>query len=455
MKVKGKDANGNIVEVDVPDATPATVEGTADPMQKMAESIAAIKDKVAKGIPKEEIESIVRDQLKLMETERRSAAVPETPTSKNIKSLEEVLHLNTKSDDIVAIQDKADEVYLMSKYLKTDARGLKSFNELQNLVKAISAGGATSGAEWIPTGFSARLWEKVRLETKVAALFEEIPMPTNPFKPPVLLGDMTAYLVPESTSDEVVTTATIPASTPTTGDFTLTAKRLAARVRVSDEATEDSLVPMMDILKNNIAKAVAYALETAIINGDTAGTHQDSDTTNAKDARKAWDGLRKLTPSGSKTDIATFNETTLRTIRKKMGVYGVNPGNLAWIVGLSGYIQLLGLTGVLTLEKYGPQATILTGELGKFDGAPVIVSEAIRQNLNASGVYDGATTTKTIVELVNRLAFVRGLRKGFTLQQGQDIENGQGILVAGVRVAFKNVYASTEAAVGLGYNLTT
>jgi len=52
---------------------------------------------------------------------------------------------------------------------------------------------------------------------------------------------------------------------------------------------------------------------------------------------------------------------------------------------------------VRTVDKYGQFATVLNGELGKIDGIPVIVSEKIRENLNASGVYDGTTTTKTLL----------------------------------------------------------
>jgi hypothetical protein len=70
-------------------------------------------------------------------------------------------------------------------------------------------------------------------------------------------------------------------------------------------------------------------------------------------------------------------------------------GSLAWIASIASYYKMLGLTEVLTLQNYGPQATVLQGELGKFDSIPIIVSEYQRQDLNASGVYDGVTKTKT------------------------------------------------------------
>ena len=421
--------------------------------------LSAIQEKLKQGYDRKELEGIVADMVKdQMKVQRSSApmvveeGLPAHIAAKGFKFLHEEL---VDHDLVKEFQETSDEVYLLSKYLKTSPETLKRFQQLQGIVKAMSGGAAGSGQEWIPTGFSAQLYEKIRLQLKVAGLFNDVGMPTNPFKPPVLLGDAQAYLVPESTSDEVVTTATMPPTGAQTGAVTLTAKKIAARVRVSDEANEDSLVPMLDILKGNIALATAQAIENALINGDTAGSHMDNDVTNAKDCRKAWDGLRKLAPSGAKVDIATFNEAALRGIRKKMGVYGVNPASLAWVVGISGYIQMLGLTGVMTMEKYGPAATILQGELAKFDGAPVIVSEYIREDLNASGVYDNSTKTKTVSLLVNRNCFITGTRKGTTLAAGQDIENGQQILVASTRKAFSNIFADTQKVVGVGYNLTS
>jgi HK97 family phage major capsid protein len=421
-------------------------------IRDMVETISAIKEKLAKGYNADELRPIIDEQIKLSQADRRSSAVG---GGEKFDSIEKAFFAPHATGTVKDFQEKSDDVYILSKYLGKSPKELKSFNELQEIAKSINTG-AGYGAEWIPTGFSARLIEKVRLELKVAALFDEIPMPTNPYKPPVLSGDIVSYLVPESTSDQVVTTATIPPSQVTTANFQFTAAKIAARVRVSDEADEDSIIPMLPTLRNNIALAQAQAIETAIINGDTTATHQDSDVTDAKDARKAWKGLRKLAAAGSKTDSATFNVAALRTIRKKMGVYGVDPKKLAWIVSMSIYMQMLGFTEVLTMEKYGSNATIVQGELGKLDNIPIIVSEYVRQDLNATGVYDGSTTTKSEAICVNHRAYLRGNRRGMTLESGRDIENGQNILVASMREDFEAIFdASTQYAVGIGYNVTS
>jgi len=280
-------------------------------------------------------------------------------------------------------------------------------------------------------------------------------MPTNPFRLPIDGADATAYLFAESTSD---TSSKITASTPGTGDVTFDAIKIACRVLVSTELEEDSVVAILPLLRDKIVQALAEAQENAAINGDTDGTHMDSDVTSSADVRKAWDGYRKLALGAAKIDCATFNKTNLRGIRTAMGKYGVNPNNLAWIAGVSVYNKMLGLDEVVTLDKYGPSATILTGELGKFDGIPIVVSEFIREDVNANGVYDGVTTDNTVLPLVYRPAFLYGDRRNITLKVSQELymETDQDVAIATQRLDFKPVQdATSEPIVGLGYNIAT
>ncbi|MHA1746586.1 MAG: phage major capsid protein [Promethearchaeota archaeon] len=354
------------------------------------------------------------------------------------------------------IQKKADYLYLASCILKKDPRELKLWKDWQEstseLRKAMDTATSGEGSEWIPTAFSQDLVEKVRLQLKVAALHERIDIPTPTYRVPVEGADAVAYLVPESKSDEATK---IKASTPGTKRVSFSAQKLASRILFSEELSEDSVIPILPYLRNKIIRALAIAQETATINGDTSGTHQDSDVTDSLDARKAWNGYRKLALSSAKVNLGTFSTTNLRAMRKKMGKYGVDPNQLAWIVGISAYNAMLGLSEVLTLDKYGPKATILTGELAKFDNIPVIVSEYIREDLNASGVYDGTTTNKTIVLLVRRDAFLYGDRRKVKVKTGEIIETDQTQIVCTQRVDFEAQFdTTTEPIVALGYNVS-
>ncbi|GAB4332464.1 MAG: hypothetical protein Kow0099_04230 [Candidatus Abyssubacteria bacterium] len=422
------------------------------PDSELLTLVRAIKEKVDSGAQHDLIARMIQDALT-----KQKHALRERSSRKGEFSVENDSQFRTRlSPDL---QNRADDIYLASAILRRDPRSLKMWSEFAQeasaLRKAMDTATSEEGLEWIPTGFSSELIRKVKLALKIAALHGRIAMPTNPFKLPIDGADATAYLFAESTSD---TATKITASTPGTKNVTFDAVKLACRVLVSTELEEDSVIAILPLLRDKIVQALAEAQENATINGDTAATHMDSDVTAATDVRKAWDGYRKLALASAKVDLSTVNVANLRAIRSAMGKYGVNPDKLAWIAGVSVFNKLLGLDEVLTADKYGAGATILTGELAKLDGIPIIVSEFIREDLNASGIYDGVTTSKTILPLVYRPAFLYGDRRSITLRVSQELymETDQDVAIATQRLDFKPVQdAATEPVVGLGYNITS
>jgi len=357
------------------------------------------------------------------------------------------------------LQEFNENAYIVSTLLGKNPRQLKMWDNFMSrsaaLKKAMDTATAAEGAEWVPTLLSADFITRFRLQAKVAALFNDFAMPSNPWKMPYF-GGLSAsnfYYVGESISDEATAS---PPSTPATGDQTLTAKRLKARIYFSDELVEDSIVPVIDALRADLTTAGAEVVEDLILNGDTTATHQDSDVVDSKDRRKAWSGIRKLCPSATKGSLATFTAVShIAAFKTLMGKYGINPSELAFITGGVGYNKFLALTETLTVDKYGPQAVVLTGELGKLLGVPIIVSEYIRENLNATGVYDGSTTTKTQVLIVNRRGFMLGTRGGVKLTFKAEAEVDQNQLIMSFRKAFQPRWtpSATVLTVANGYNV--
>ena len=143
-----------------------------------------------------------------------------------------------------------------------------------------------------------------------------------------------------------------------------------------------------------------------------------------------------------------------------MGPYAIDPKQLAWITGLKIYIKMLSMKDdqnnpvLTTLEKWGPQATFKTGTLAVFDGAPVVVSEFMYENLNASGIYDGVTETYGNVLLANIFGYVAGERRIVKVGQKDDIETDQKIVVATQRRAFVKVTSSALYPSWTGYKIT-
>jgi HK97 family phage major capsid protein len=357
------------------------------------------------------------------------------------------------------LQEFSENAYITATLLGKNPRQLKMWDNYLGrssaLRKALDTATATEGAEWVPTLLSADFITKFRLAAKVAALFPDFAMPSNPWKMPYF-GGLSAsnfYYVGESISDEATAS---PPTTPATGDQTLTAKKLKSRIYFSDELVEDSIVPVIETLRADLAVAGTEVLEDLIINGDTTTTHQDSDVVDSKDRRKAWSGLRKLCPSATKGSLATFTAMShIQAFVTLMGKYGINPAELAFITGGVGYSKFRALTEVITVDKYGPQAVVLTGELGKLLGIPILVSEYIRENLNATGVYDATTMTKTQVLIVNRRGFMLGTRGGVKLTFKAEAEVDQNQLIMSFRKAFQPRWtpSATVLTIANGYNV--
>ena len=187
----------------------------------------------------------------------------------------------------------------------------------------------------------------------------------------------------------------------------------------------------------------AHDWDYTILNGDTTNPHQDSDVDTATHRGRGLIGLRKMIQAAASIDGATFDLERLRTMRANMAKHGVAPSKLAFITSVAGYMRMLGLAEVVSLDKFGPNATVFNGQLGSLDGIPVIVSEECRQDLNASGVYDATTTTNTLIVCANRSDFLVGTRREPTVKLWVDPRYDQDQLILTYRKDFKNTISYT------------
>lgn len=317
--------------------------------------------------------------------------------------------------------------------------------DLKARLKSFGSTVAGDGDEWVPTAISASYIEEYELEKKLAAAFREIPMSSNPFELPVQYGVTKARLIGEgaAATDANFGTEKIQFSAPKLVEYYL----------LPEELNEDSAPAILELARQDVLSAQLRAVEDAIINGDTTGTHMDSDTVAASSNRKAWKGLRKLALAASSTvDFggALISKAKLDEMRKLMGKYGTNPKELAWVVGPSAYAQLLNIDEVATVEKFGPQATVLSGALAVFRGIPIVVSEFVREDLNDVGVYNGVTVNRTAIHLANVRRFYLGRRRPIRVKVQQDAraEYDRWQLVSYQRVDFKGHKQAGETYAG-------
>jgi hypothetical protein len=378
-----------------------------------------------------------------------------------------ILELQKMNDDLLIIGSVLAGVNKSS--VKSAIMSTKLYQKFINhkgvseLRKALD-GTTGKGEEWIPTMFSSDLMEKVKIELKVAGLFGRINMPTNPYVLPVEGADAIGYLVSNTSSDDVRdSNAMALASTPGTENTTFNAKKLGARVVFNEEVSEDSIIGIMDYTKNKVVEAIARAIEKATCNGSTAATHPDNDIqtdpNSSKLADRAWNGFRQIIQDANTwVDGATFNTDKLRECRKGMGKYGLYPNELAIICSVNIWYEFMDATNfpqLQTLDKYGPNAVILSGEVGKIDGISIIASEFQRDDVSATGFNTvGGPNTKSTVAITNRKCMLYGDRREITTDSEKNIETDKVVVVSKVRQDFERLYPTTETCVGGINNIT-
>lgn len=330
------------------------------------------------------------------------------------------------------------------------------------LGKAISSTASGSGSDWVPTEFTPELIRVFQLNLMVAGLFRQFPMKRRLQNLPTATSHVTVYVPGQNTAPTE--------SSPGTSAVSLNAISVKGYTLVSFEEEVDSIVPIIPTITEMVLLGIARGIEDMIINGDDATPHFDSDVTAATDVRKQRDGLRlKASEKGTETaggnvavtTVANLN-STIREARKDMGIYGVRTwgGEVCVIIGPQTHNQMIQIpaTDIWTREKYAnagiAEATILAGEAARIDNMPVIVSEFIRENLNANGRYDGTTTNRTTAIVVNRNEFVVGQVGSPTLDTDRDVTTGSNQLVGTHRVDFKDYRDSTQKNVASVVNLS-
>jgi len=138
--------------------------------------------------------------------------------------------------------------------------------------------------------------------------------------------------------------------------------------QISNETDEDSRIAMMPIIRNSFAEAMAAAEEQAFLLGQLdAGFAAD-------DPRSAFKGIVKLARDAGQEVVADNSDLikTIESARLKLGVHGRSVANLVLLVNNFTGSQLRQISQVLTIDKYGPNATILRGEVGKVMGITIV-----------------------------------------------------------------------------------
>jgi len=329
--------------------------------------------------------------------------------------------------EVAKVKEKAVDLYLKSKILGRPAETLDEFKQISGVVeKAIKPSDISS---WLAEEFSNKVLAELELDLKVEGLFTRFTMPRNRsiFSIPARTEKAQAYLI--APGDDAIESAINGSK------VSFATKRFKTLLAVTDQADQEMVTAIVKLVRQELVRSLARATEDALVMGDTS-------ISDANDVKKAFDGLLKLAKdAGNKVD-AGGNSVTASLVaqaRKLLGVYGIRLTDLAIIAPVNVAYQMLELPEVLTVDKYGAKATIITGEIGKLFGMPIVVSEYIPTNLDENGDVDETNGDKTAVLLANITYFGVADRGNIGIEQDRNIVSSTNMYVGYRDIDFKNL----------------
>lgn len=301
-----------------------------------------------------------------------------------------------------------------------------------------------SGLEHWDSGISVE-WEEIfnttvhnemREKLVVEPLFNTMPMNARTVNIPVNPEAGDASWIAESAYRSTNKSSTGTASEHKLGENSITAYKLAAKEYIGYEETEDTIVAIMPIIREAIARSMARGSDKALLLG--AGDVSSNDPIA---------GITNLGASVTSVDLAgganwegAFDDSgdgygKLLTARKNLGLYGDDPSSLVFVVSPAAYYEMLNWEKFQTVDKIGAdRASLRTGQVGSVGGIDVVMSRMFNNSAITSGTVGTAVAT-----LVRPSNFLVGNLRNTLTESDKDIEDQRNIIVSTRRFGFTDL----------------
>lgn len=301
-------------------------------------------------------------------------------------------------------------------------QSLRSFDKFKKHVELAAGawwypGGTNQGNEWIPTGYSMSMINYYRLASRVWGSLplavlrlgegsERFPVQTS----------RSSWIILNPVTTPQVTRDTGAVSNPGTDYITIAPVRHQGNTGFDAIMQEDMLINAMQMHREELVRSGRETLDTAAMDGQTLGDATFDGGNGPVPANGYGAGLRKWGHShavySNKLDIGNANIDPEDTVaaRKQMGKFGVYGSELGIYLDPVNYMNLL-ISGKLeTMDKLGPNATIVTGQVASLYDAPLFVYGDMLTNLASGG---GAATPGvfTCGLVVNRTRWRAGMKR--------------------------------------------
>lgn len=340
-------------------------------------------------------------------------------------------------------------------------RGMAALDQVYG--RAMDTAETGFGLELIGAQYVSNLWAGAQARSRVFSLINQFDMEDPTAFLPVEAGVPEMLFVGESTENNSANYAT--SKTPSQR-VSVSAKKFVIHQMFSGEMEEDSIIPFVPFLQAQGARSVAVHSDSLVLNGDT--TNAATGNINLDDADPAdtkhylaFDGLRHV---GLVDNTANgVNVAGPIVYRQLLGSRGLlidrardhdwghpdEAEDLVFVADPETGDQIALLDEVVTVDKFGDQATVLRGQQARVGSHPLV--SAIRQpKTEADGKVSNtpANNTKGQIVLFNRTGFVVGVRRRLKFEVERLPGSDQTRIVWSLRMGFGR-YTPTGAASGI------
>jgi HK97 family phage prohead protease/HK97 family phage major capsid protein len=392
---------------------------------------------VEKNKPLEEALSGLHDLIK---AQKESGELEKAFTAENKGKMEFATADDSRWKEIS--RDTRHGMIYASRLFGKDVTELKSFKDFVTKSGMNHWDSAVVG-EW-ESEYSTTIQNALREQLVVEPLFSVIPMTTPTMNMPInpeagyaqwihesAYGDPRSSVAPY---DETADGSTGTADQHQLDEQTLIARKLATKEYIGYEEEEDSIVALAPVIRDAVSRRMALASDKAVLRGQGVTTSASYDPISGLEVR----GETPVTVAGGAAWEANnaWDEDLFVTMRRNLGLYGLDPSQLVLIASHDLYYALMRLPNFKTVDLLGDRATIITGQVGSLFGVPVLVSQAF----DNAAITNGAVGT-TLGIMVRPSNFVVGSLRGIMTEGDRDIVNQKRVIVSSRRFAFQDIIA--------------
>ncbi len=296
----------------------------------------------------------------------------------------------------------------------------------------------TNGSTW-ELEVSTQLEAEIRRRLVVAPLFRTINMTTPVMNIPVnpeagYAGWVTGGLY--GTNQYGTSSSTGSNGVHALKDIVLNSYKLATNEYIAYEEEEDSIIALLPLIRDAMVRRTSKSVDKALLVGPASA----SDPIQGLGSRAAA-GLNVTTASSTAVTVANMLD-----LRKNLSYLGLQSDEVVYIVSTDVYYDLLKDSQFQTLQNVGPEATLITGQIGSIGNIPVIVSGEMPTRASN-------TTTTSLLNIgalcVYKPNFIVGNQRGVRMDTQDLVETQRRVLVASLRMGFQQIatYASSNSGV--------